>query len=96
MMYFITTVQLKDGEVVDHRCVGYVDTFEEAEQIVTNNQCDIFEYCYNYAVIEAVPTGLYQYDLEPKWYEVRFEGDYACYEPIEKPDWVCSVGWGIG
>ena len=33
MMYFITTIEEKDGKVKDTRCVGYVDTFEEAEKI---------------------------------------------------------------
>lgn len=96
MMYFITTVQTKDNEVVDHRSVGYVDTFEEAEKIVLNNQYDIFEYCYNYAVIEAIPTGLYQYDHEPKWYKIVPQEENSYYEPIEKPDWVNTVGWAIG
>lgn len=96
MMYFITTVEEKDGKIKDTRCVGYVDTMYEAERIVANNRYDIFEYCYNYAVIEAVPSGVYQYDNEPKWYKIVPQEENSYYEEIEKPKWANTVGWAIG
>ena len=60
------------------------------------NQGDIFETLYNYAVIEKIEEGLYQYDTEPKWYRM----DYAIDEVSkmdERPDFAkCLVGWAIG
>jgi hypothetical protein len=95
-MYFITTVEEKDGDIVDRRCVGYVDTLCEAEKIVVNNEYDIFEYCYNYAVIEAIPSGVYQYDQAARWYRIVFKEENSYYERIEKPKWADTVGWAIG
>ena len=41
------------------RAVGWLPTFEEADKRVRNNDCDIYEYCYTYAVIEETPSGYY-------------------------------------
>lgn len=92
-MYFITTVDSKDG---DMRCVGYYSTFEAAEEAVLDNACDIWETCYDYAVIENVEEGLYQYDQNPVWYKwddlneeyARMEGRPEQYKN--------QVGFGIG
>lgn len=93
-MYFITTVDAKDE---DTRCVGYFQTFEEAENAVKNNACDIWETCYNYAVIENIPCGLYQYDFHPTWYKYhKLTNEYV---KCEQPDFVKSisgVGFAIG
>lgn len=75
MMYFITTIQEKNGEMVDQRCVGYEDTYEDAEEIVKYNKYDICETIYNYAVIEAIPSGIYQYDTEPQWFKYNEEAE---------------------
>lgn len=91
-MFFITTMG-KEGKCP--RTVGYVETFEEAEDIVLNNKYDIFEYTFDYAVIENVPSGIYQYDQNPNWY--KWNHDKECYEKIEKPDFAKGfIGWGIG
>ena len=42
-MYFITTLQIKDGQQKSSRCIGYFKSFEEAEHIVVNNVGDIEE-----------------------------------------------------
>ena len=70
-MYFITTIETKKGDVKDTRCVGYFKTFEDAEQAVIKNACDIWETCYDYAVIERIPFGLYPEIGDPnteRWY----------------------------
>jgi hypothetical protein len=92
-MYFITTIDSKDG---DTRCVGYYSTFEKAEGAVLDNACDIWETCYDYAVIENVGEGLYQYDQDPVWYKwddlneeyVKMEGRPKQYKN--------QIGFGIG
>ena len=65
-MYFITTIDSKKN---DTRCVGYYSDFKKAEDCVLDNIFDIHETCYDYAVIENIPEGLYHYDENPIWFE---------------------------
>ena len=93
-MYFVTTV---DSRSEDTRCVGYFKTFEEAERVVTHNLDDIWETCYDYAVIENIPEGLYQYDFHPTWY--KFYKTVNGYIECEQPAFVkaiSGVGYAIG
>ena len=92
-MYFVTTIETKNNEVEDTRCVGYFNTFDEAERAVTYNACDIWETCYDYAVIENIPEGLYQYDLHPIWY--KFHKPTNGYMKCEQPVFVNAIG-GVG
>lgn len=92
-MYFITTIEIKKGDVKDTRCVGYFKTFEEAEQAVIKNACDIWETCYDYAVIENIKEGLYQYDFHPTWY--KYYKPTSGYIKCEQPDFVNPKG-GVG
>ena len=94
-MYFITTLQIKDGQQKNSRCIGYFKSFEEAEHIVVNNVGDIEETIYNYCVIENIPEGIYQYDQNAKWY--KFNDLDEVYKPCEKPKELnIFVGFGIG
>ena len=95
-MYFITTIETKKGNVEDTRCVGYFKTFEEAEQAVIKNACDIWETCYDYAVIENIEEGIYQYDTTPTWFKYNQETDE--YVKSDRPDFIPNnhVGFGIG
>lgn len=94
-MYFITTIQLKDGQLGYTRCIGYFKTFEKAEYIVLNNVGDIEETIYNYCVIENIPEGVYQYDQNAKWY--KFNDLDEVYRPCEKPKELNHlIGFGIG
>ena len=92
-MYFITTIDSKDG---DTRCVGYYKTFKEAERVVTNNECDIYETCYDYAIIEHIKEGLYQYDYHPTWY--KYQSSKAGYVKTDIPAFANSnnIGYAIG
>lgn len=99
-VYFVTGITCEDKETEykgyrGRRCFGYFPTFEEAEDAVLNNRCDIFEYIHEYAVIEKVEDGIHQIDLNPTWYKWNVEkGDY---EKTEEPDFAKGyVGWGIG
>lgn len=94
-MYFITTVQIKDGQLGYTRCIGYFETLEKAEYIVLNNVGDIEETIYNYCVIENIPDGIYQYDQNAKWY--KFNELDEVYKPCDKPKELNHlVGFGIG
>ena len=94
-MYFITTIQIKDGQLGYTRCIGYFKTFEKAKHIVLNNVGDIEETIYNYCVIENIPDGIYQYDQNAKWY--KFNDLDEVYKPCEKPKELNHlIGFGIG
>ena len=60
------------------------------------NEGDIFETLYNYAVIEKIEEGLYQYDTEPKWYQMDYElGEVSRMD--KRPEFARNiVGWAIG
>ena len=96
-MYFVTTIETKKGEIHDTRCVGYFKTFEEAEYVVSHNECDIEETCYDYAVIENIPEGLYQYDFHPVWYKFhKPSGGYIREEALPNFLKATDVGYAIG
>jgi hypothetical protein len=65
-MYFITCFQKyeidkKTGvpDIGAERTFGYYPYKEWAVEDLHDNNCDIHEDLYNYAVIEKIPTGLY-------------------------------------
>ncbi len=82
-MFFITTVQIKDRVIKDRRTVGYVSKIEDAKYALENNVFDIYEFFYNYAVIENIKEGIYQYDEKPLWY--KWNKEKGGYEPCETP-----------
>lgn len=94
-MYFITMIEIKNGEINDTRCVGYVASLDKAKEILENNECDICETCYNYATIENIPEGIYQYDTSPIWFKFNeLEEKYEeCNKPEESKNW---AGFAIG
>ena len=92
-MYFITTVDSKDG---DTRCVGYYSTFEKAEEVVLDNIFDINETCYDYCVIENIVEGLYEYDFNAIWYQWDdINEKYVKMKEIPK-QYKNQVGFAIG
>ncbi len=94
-MYFITTVDPKDNDV---RCVGYFSDKDMAIEVVENNIGDIYEAgCYQYAVIEHIPEGIYQYDTEPLWF--TYIEKTQKYQPCATPLFIRKehmVGFAIG
>lgn len=101
MIYAVTTIRKKQDDN-DHRTVGYYFSQEHAIQAVMDNVCNIYEHAhYNYAVIEAVEEGFYQYDLDPLWFYVNAErtdkGIRYDVKQIEPPNFAKNiVGYGIG
>ena len=92
-MYFITTI---DSEKDDTRCVGYYTEFKKAEDAILDNIFDIYETCYDYAVIENIPEGLYKYDDFPVWYKWNdTDGKYERVTEIPK-QYKRMAGFAIG
>ena len=101
-MWFVTTL----GPIDDKwgfertRCVGYFETFEDAETRVINNVFDLYEEgYYPYAVIEDIKPGLYMsMDSTPIYY--KFSRELGKYEKIsvdDLPEVVCHFrGFAIG
>ena len=95
-MYFITVIENIDYDADplyatkgDQRCMGYVETFEKAEEIVTNNSYDIHECSYDYAVIEKIGPGIHYPAFERQFYKYNYEK--GTYERIEEPPSVKQI-----
>ena len=91
MIYAITTFEKVDRDsghwikYGDTRTVGYYFNYEDALEVLTNNICDLWETCYNYAALETLLEGLYpqcqeEYEVEYFHYNI----DKNRYEPIDK------------
>lgn len=83
-MFFITTLKFKNEEVIRSRTVGYFINEQDAIIRLENNVFDLYE-CgyYDYAIIENIPEGIYQYDDNPKWFkwDETKQGFYSCEVP---------------
>ena len=89
-IYLITTferIALNNGfvDLGDRRSVGFRYSFEIAEDTVLENRCDINETIYDYAVIEKLYPGLYQYAEGEDRSFYKFNYNTNLYEPIEEP-----------
>lgn len=73
----------------------YRFTFEEAEEVVKTNMCDIWETCYDYAVITEIGPFLYPGYESRKFY--KYNREINGYEHIEEPKCLkylefCGIG----
>jgi hypothetical protein len=93
-MFFITTftkmekTDLGCPDVGSSRTVGFVETFEEADQILKSNSCDIWETIYNWANIEEIGPGIYYFPDNVWWY--KWDDEKHGFFPTEKPE--CTKG----
>ena len=64
---------------------GYYTKKEDAFYVVKNNVCDIWETCYDYALIEKVKEGLYNPATNENrwWFKYNYKTEE--YEQIEEP-----------
>lgn len=85
-VFFITTIDVADKEnkTFTWRTPGFRYSLEEAKEVVEKNMCDIFEYCYKYAVIEELEPYLYPERRNVWWYKWDKEKEQYC--PIENND----------
>ena len=90
-IYTITTAEKleeSERETLDAgylRTVGFFHDFADAELAVMENDCDINETIYKYAIIEEIYPGLYPRGAK-RFYKFNCKEDR--YEPIAKPDCV--------
>lgn len=97
-IFTVTTIEkLTPVDAIGNsRCVGWFETELDAREVVENNYGDIWEYSYQYAVIEKMAIGLYPHPEKEIWYE--WDNDRKRYiELPEKPDAAKNmVNFGIG
>ena len=77
------------------RIVGFRHELDSAKEVVEKNMCDIWETCYDYAVIEKVDPCLYPDCMERYFFKYNKEKDG--YDPIPEPE--CAKhfnAFGIG
>jgi len=95
-IYLITTVHIGDPiwQWGRQRTVGWFPTLKRAEEVVVNNEGDIYEAGhYNHCVIEEVVSGLYPHVTRKEWFQWKKEG----YVIIPKPKGLGnSTNVGIG
>lgn len=51
------------------RLVGFYESEYDAINAVKENTCDLWEYCYDYAIVERVYEGVFHSDIS---YSARF------------------------
>lgn len=66
------------------RTVGFRHDLEIAKETVTTNMGDIWEYSYDYAIIEEVEPALYP-DCRNRWF-YKFNLETKQYEEINEPE----------
>jgi len=85
-MYFITTFTQYTidsrgfPDMGTLRTVGYYSSREQAFNVVLNNQCDLWETIYTYAVVEYIEPGLYPIAVD-RWF-FKWNINTMQYEPI--------------
>ena len=81
-VFFITTIDITDKENKNFYLAnsGFPLFFEDAKAVVEENICDIFEYCYKYAVIEELEPYLYPERKNVWWY--KWDKEQEKYLPI--------------
>jgi hypothetical protein len=95
-LYTVTTMA-SSARYGGTRTVAVCSTFEHAKEMVEENQGDIFELSYEFAIIEAVAVDWLYYILNESYWYV-WEGDQTgAYKPIEVPEaYANTVCFGIG
>ena len=61
----------------DSWIAGFFTDLAEAIRVVKENVTDIFEHCYNYAVVEGYEEGLYSRPELTRWFKYDAESDTA-------------------
>lgn len=77
------------------RIVGFFDTIEKAENLIIEKSDMLFEYTYEYIVIEVLEEGLYPSVLQEKWF--IYDKKLSIYHPSLKPkDLENCISFSIG
>lgn len=79
----------------DSRVIAFYHEKETAIEAVKANAGDMYETCYDYAIVEEVEPGLYSGSIT-RWV-FKYNRDIKGYEPIDEPDILkhaCSITIG--
>lgn len=79
------------------RVFGFYTKREDAIQAMHENWCDMFEYLYQYAVVEAMKEGIHCDVDEEIWFQ--FDENKRGFFEIPKPDCViksCLCNFALG
>jgi len=88
-MFYITCfekIEINKNDWTDigaQRTFGYYSDKATTFKAVKENWCDLFEYLYEYAVIENIPEGIHPM-CEERWF-FKFNQKTREFEPIEEP-----------
>lgn len=96
-MWFITVferVELNDKGWADFGCQrtwGFYAERERAVQALHENWTDMWETCYDYAVIEKYDEGISHYDFDNRqWF--KFDEEHNGYFEIDEPYGLKHIG----
>lgn len=87
-MFFITCFQKceEDKYGLDTgatRTFGYYEDYETCKQALNENWCDMWEYLYDWAVVEKIGPGIHAHAEEMGWF--KWNDDRQGFFEIEKP-----------
>jgi len=101
-MYFITSITRQDG-AKNSRCWGYFETEAEARDAVERNVGDMYEFRYEFIVIEKVEPGLGSigFSDDDKWGQLQwyvYLTESEKYVELENVPESCEgiISWAIG
>ena len=78
--------KIKSGEKLPYKnreVIGWFPTFQEAETNVIYNALDFYGGINDFAVIEGIPSGLYQ---KPRFYWYKFDENAGIYKACKNND----------
>jgi hypothetical protein len=92
-MYFITAVK-SHPYPPNHRTFGYFEDHRSAREAIKNNYGDMYEYYYDFLVLEKIGVGIHP-DVESEtWFQwVNSVGEWR---QVEKPSWALCTNWALG
>lgn len=95
VIYTVTVVATHNH---DSRTWGWFPNFDQAEEAVLMNFGEMFEFYYDYAVIQALPAGIMSRRISESWYVAKYRKDdtYPVIARTLKPESLKSLMFGIG
>lgn len=88
-MFFITCFQKIEIDKLGwldmgaSRVFGFKETFEQAECALNENTCDMFEFLYEYAVVEQMSPAIHP-DVEGRWF-FKWDNEKQGFFRIDEP-----------
>ena len=84
--WFITVFTRFDNEygIKGARTWGFYSNKEDAINVLEHNTTDLWEYCYDYAVLEAYQEGISGYDFEEGRQFFKYDQFKKGYFPLDK------------